>query len=375
MWSAVVGVGDRGDLDASAYPGRRRAPAPPPRPRRRTARAPPSAAGRRSAAARAGSAAPRRAAPPAGRRSGDEVGGHAQPGQRGVAAHVADEEPLRVRRQAQVAGEQDVQAGGHVAGAGADASRPTSLGGARRRRPSAADDRVLAQRQRLGQVALHPRRRSASADDVLDQRVDHPVPGDHAGVGEDPLGQPAGRRRRSARRRSPPTARSCDTGGGWRRRPMPADVTRAGRRAHHRGAAPSASGSPPSAATPSQSAHTSEVAGCSEPQRASRNSRSSGCPRRDRRGAGRLQHGRGHVHRGGAGEQLGPPHPAVGLRVARRRVTRRAASSTTSRAAATAASARPIRARTAGSAASPRRRQWATAASTQDCATPTYTAA
>src|SRR5690606_25742004 len=49
---------------------------------------------------------------------------------------------------------------------------------------------------------------------------------------------------------------------------------------HHRGATPSESGSPPSAATPRQSAHTSAVAGCNDPHRATRNRRSSGCRRR-----------------------------------------------------------------------------------------------
>ena len=93
-----------------------------------------------------------------------------------------------------------------------------------------------------------------------------------------------------------------------------------GDRAHHRGTAASRSGSPPSAATPSQSAQTSRrrrlqraAAGVAEEplQRMA-------AP--GRRRAGRLQHGRRDLHRGLAGEQLGPPHPAVRLRLARRRV-------------------------------------------------------
>ena len=69
-------------------------------------------------------------------------------------------------------------------------------------------------------------------------------------------------------------------------------------------------------------------------------------PRRRRAGGG--QHRRGDLGRGVPGQQLRPPHPAVGLGVAGSCVDPAGGLPDHQPAAATAASARPTRARTAG---------------------------
>ena len=216
-----------------------------------------------------------------------EVGHHAEPGQRRVAAHVPDEQPLGGRRHAQVAGEQDVQPRRHVAGTGADGEQP-DLG---RRDPGVGQrpaHRLLAQRHRLGQVPAHPPL-SGPAAGVLQQRVDRGVPPHHARVAENALGQRAGRagiaagevagpdlllseraRVGKADTRDHTPARQAAPAGQALGPARQASGPTTHDRTHQRGADPSLSGSPPSAATPSQSAHTSEVAGCNEPQRASR---------------------------------------------------------------------------------------------------------
>ncbi len=60
---------------------------------------------------------------------GDVFGDRAEAGDRGVAAHVADDDAAHVRRHAQFVGEQDVQARGHVAGAGHDGEQAEVGGG------------------------------------------------------------------------------------------------------------------------------------------------------------------------------------------------------------------------------------------------------
>ena len=119
---------------------------------------------------------------------GDEVADRGQARDRGVAAHVPDEQPLQARRHAQVAGQPDVEAGGGVAGAGDDGEQADvpgrQAGGVQR-----AGDRLLAQRQRLGDVALHPGAGAPLAE-VLVQRAGHRMPAADAGSGEDPAGGP-----------------------------------------------------------------------------------------------------------------------------------------------------------------------------------------
>ena len=85
------------------------------------------------------------------------------------------EEPLGIAAHAQVPGEQDVQPRGGVPGAGADHEQADVAGGqaGAGERPA---DRLLAQRQRLHQVAPHPPL-GRPLGDVLDQRVDDRLPG------------------------------------------------------------------------------------------------------------------------------------------------------------------------------------------------------
>src|SRR5882757_9641005 len=98
--------------------------------------------------------------------------------------------------------------------------------------------------------------------------------GANAGVGEDPLRQRALDAAVVLREETVPEV--VLGGRGWMGECDPGYR----RTVHHRGAEPSESGSPPMAAMPSQSAQTSEVAGCKAPHLASRNSRSNGWPRR-----------------------------------------------------------------------------------------------
>jgi hypothetical protein len=119
----------------------------------------------------------------------DEVGRRAQTRQRGIAAHVADEEALQRRRHAHVPGQQDVQARRRIAGAGADHQQAQLVGGdpGLGERPA---DRLLGQRHGLHLVAAHPAL-GGPAGDVLQQRADRRLPGADPRVGEDPLRQPA----------------------------------------------------------------------------------------------------------------------------------------------------------------------------------------
>jgi hypothetical protein len=86
---------------------------------------------------------------------GDEVGSGAQARQRGVAAHVPDVQALHPVGHPQVAGQQDVEPRRDVARAGHDGEQP-DVPGVQAGVGQRAAHRALAQRQRLGQEALHP---------------------------------------------------------------------------------------------------------------------------------------------------------------------------------------------------------------------------
>ena len=163
---------------------------------------------------------------------GDEVADRGQARDRGVAAHVPDQQPLQPRRHAEVAGQPDVQARGGVAGAGGDGEQADVPG----REPGGvqrAGHRLLAQRQRLLDVALHAGA-GAPAAEVLVERVGDGVPA----CGRRRRRRSAGRRARprSAGRRSPPRRRP---GRAWPAAPSPAPV----RTAALTGAAPGRAGS------------------------------------------------------------------------------------------------------------------------------------
>ena len=159
-----------------------------------------------SAAGRAGWSAPGRAAPTGRPRAATKSVTAPEPGQRGVAAHVPDEQPLHPA----------ACPGRGPAGCPAPGWRTRCRRRRRtaRRRPaaspassSAAGDRLLAQRQRLGDVPLHPGA-GAPAGDVLVDRVDDRVPAlRHAGGAEHPLGRPAARR--SAAAKNPSQTSPC----------------------------------------------------------------------------------------------------------------------------------------------------------------------
>ena len=109
----------------------------------------------------------------------DVVTDSAEARQRGVATHMADVEPLGVIPHAEVAGQQDVQARRGVAGAAHDREQP-DVGRVEAGVGERLADRLAAERQRLGDEALHagagaPRR------DILRARVDHAAPGLDAG--------------------------------------------------------------------------------------------------------------------------------------------------------------------------------------------------
>ncbi len=166
------------------------------------------------------------------------------------------------RRHAHVAGQQDVQARGGVPGAGADREQPQLVRGDTGvdQRPA---HRLLAQRHRLDLVAAHPAL-GRPVGHVLEQRTDRGLPGASPRSWRRSAGPARACPRRSAGRRSP-SHRSCWTADGGRAVPSPAMVAErsslvpphAGAAVYQRGADPSESGSPPSASTPSQSAHTS----------------------------------------------------------------------------------------------------------------------
>src|SRR5204862_2909064 len=127
-------------------------------------------------------------------------------------------------------------------------------------------DGVLAERQSFGDVPLHacagaPRR------DVLDPRVEHTVPRAHAARTPHPL-----RDRMAVIVGSevlvPEALLVHDTRQGVPKTGEPRMACRC-HKVHQRGTSLD-SGSSPNAAKPSQSAQTSLVAGCSDPQRASR---------------------------------------------------------------------------------------------------------
>ena len=116
----------------------------------------------------------------------DVVAGRSQSGQRRVAAHVAEHERPEIGGHAQVARQHDVQPRGRVARARGDHEHAEVLG------PDVGGgegvgERRLAQGDRLGQVAAHALARGP-ARDVLDDRVDHAVPGLHPDRPEHPLG-------------------------------------------------------------------------------------------------------------------------------------------------------------------------------------------
>ena len=146
------------------------------------------------------------------------------------------------------------------------------------------------------------------------ERVDDRVPGANAGVGEDPLRQRALYAAVVAGEEAVPQVVLSGHGRVGERDP---GDRRAG---HHRGAEPSESGSPPSAAMPSQSAHTSEVAGCKRAASRVAEQPFQRMPAAAGRRAGGRQHRCRNVGRGVAGQQLRSPDPAVRLGVARRRV-------------------------------------------------------
>ena len=83
---------------------------------------------------------------------------------------MADVQALHVGAHAEVARQQDVQAGRDVAGAGDDGEQP-DVGGVEPGVGERTGHGLLAERHRLGEEALHPRR-GAEPGDVLLRRVD-----------------------------------------------------------------------------------------------------------------------------------------------------------------------------------------------------------
>ena len=217
---------------------------------------------------------------------GHEVAHRAEPGQRRVTAHVPDEEPLRVGRHAHVPGQQDVQ--------------PRAWRTRCRNRPRTGRCRRRRARRRSAPgrpppcPAATPRPGSGASGARSDQSETSSSSGLTAAcrvtTPEFAKIRSASARRAAARsgRRRSPSHRSLLGGRRRQRDAQAGDHRQPSLSVHHRGSVPDAddrtivrprsppgrrsvrSGSPPIAATPSQSAQTSEVAGCSDPQRASR---------------------------------------------------------------------------------------------------------
>jgi short-subunit dehydrogenase len=189
---------------------------------------------------------------------GHVVGDRGEGRERSVAAGVSDEEPAGVRGQREHPRDFDVEAGRAVAGAGGDREQ-ADLVGVGAGVFEGVPDGFEAERRRA--VAAHAFGSGPVGDGLELGRVGRGVAAAHVGAGEDALGDAAAGEVPAEHVLPELVLLVGGRKGG-------ADAGEAG--GHHRGTSASWSGSSPRAATPSQSAHTSEVAGCSAPQRASR---------------------------------------------------------------------------------------------------------